>query len=68
MVENESSRKDVFLAVVFGISGLLAFGLSFSLLQSNGWPFLFGFCAFVCIGGIALAENKLGVGLVFLAI
>lgn len=67
MEANEPSRKDVALGVVFCISGLLGFCLSFSLTQSDGRPYLFALCVLICLTCLAFAENKAGVLLGFAA-
>jgi hypothetical protein len=67
MNENEPSRKDVALGVIFAVSGLLGFCLSFSLLQNDGRPYLFGFCVLTCSACLALATNKAGILLGFAA-
>lgn len=64
----EPSRKEITLAVVFSFSGLLAFALSFTMLQSNGRPLLFAFCIGVCLICLFFSNNKKGVIGTFVAL
>lgn len=52
------SMKDTILFILFGFSGLLCFALSFSLLQENRRPYLFGGCLVVCLVCLLLAKKK----------
>jgi hypothetical protein len=61
------STKDELLGVVFVFSSLLGFALSFTVLQSNGRPVLFTVCVLVSVLCLALANNKKGIALGFLA-
>ena len=59
------SVKDQVLGIVFVVSALLCFGLSFTLFQPNGRPFLFISCFLFCLICLTLSENKKGIGLAF---
>ena len=61
----EASRTDIALAVVFCLSGLLGFCLSFTLLASDARPVLFSACIGVCLVCLLFATNKKGVLLGF---
>jgi len=52
------STKDTILLILFGFSSLLGFALSFSLLHSDGRPYLFAGCVLVCAACLAAAEKK----------
>jgi glucose dehydrogenase len=52
------STKDTILGILFTFSGLLAFGLSFTLTQSDGRPYLFCFCLAVCILSLLFTKQK----------
>lgn len=52
------STKDTILLILFGFGGLLCFALSFSLLQSDGKPYLFGGCLALCLICLLLADKK----------
>jgi len=60
------STKDQVLGVVFVVSGLLGFGLSFTMLQANGRPVLFGVCVAICVACLGFSQNKKGIGLAFI--
>jgi hypothetical protein len=65
------STKDQILGLIFIVSGLLCFALSFTVFRGNGRPILFGVCLSLCLICLVLAENKKGLALallVFLAI
>jgi hypothetical protein len=59
------STKDQVLGVIFVISAMLCFGLSFTLFQPNGRPFLFGGCLLICGVCLAFADNRKGIALAF---
>ena len=52
------SAKDTVLLIPFAFSALLAFGLSFTLLQSDGRPYLFSGCLVLCITCLAFVDRK----------
>ena len=61
------STKDRILGTLFLFSGLLGFGLSFTLLHEHGRPILFGVCLLTCTVCITFADNRKGISLGFLA-
>lgn len=61
----EPLRKDIAIGVVFCISGLLGFCLSFTLLENGGRPALFAVCMAVCLVCLFFASDKKGVLLGF---
>ena len=74
VLESESaiSTKDRALSVVYIASGMLCFGLSFTLFH-HGRPILFTASLFVCIVSVSLIskKNRLGMALalvIFLAL
>lgn len=50
--------KDTILIGVCGFSGLLCFALSFTLMQPDGRPYLFGGSLAVFIVGLLFAEKR----------
>jgi hypothetical protein len=52
------STKDTILLILFGSGALLCFSLSFTLLQDNGRPFLFGGSLVLCLLCILLAQKR----------
>lgn len=58
MIEEAVSIKDRFLGGIFCLSGLACFGLSFTLFQADGRPYLFCSLLLLCILCLILAESR----------
>lgn len=52
------SMKDTILLGLCGFSGLLCFALSFTLMQPDGRPYLFGGSLAVFVVGLLFAEKR----------
>jgi hypothetical protein len=52
------SLKDTVLLILIAFSALLAFGLSFTLLQRDGSPYLFAGSLVLCSLCLAFADRK----------
>jgi hypothetical protein len=58
-LKTAAEDRDVFLAVPFGLAGLLCFALSFTLKQPDGRPVLFAVLLIVCLACLWLSKNRL---------
>jgi len=61
MTTYEPSRKDIVVGVVFCFSSLVAFALSFTVLEPDGRPILFTVLVVICLACFLIADNKKGV-------
>jgi hypothetical protein len=52
------STRDTILGLLFTFSGLLAFGLSFTLMQADGRPYLFCGCLIVCALSLLFVDKR----------
>jgi hypothetical protein len=67
MIKNEISFKDRTLSGIFCLSGLVCFGLSFTLFHSNGRPYLFCSLLLLCMLCLVFADRRESSGVVPLA-
>lgn len=56
--DSELSTRDLVLGLLMAFSAFLAFALSFTLLQPDGRPYLFGGCLIVFFVSLLFADRK----------
>jgi hypothetical protein len=58
MKRNDLSAKDRIIGGIFCLSGLVCFGLSFTIFRADGRPYLFCFLFLLCALCIIFADNR----------
>jgi hypothetical protein len=58
MMQYKMSSRDFLLGMIFGISGLVLFGLSFSLFHADGRRYLFYSLLLLCMLCLIFADNR----------